>query len=265
MSFVEFEHLTAGYGRNIVIEDITFSIRAGELVGILGINGSGKSTLVKTICNVLPHTGKVTVNDKVLEEQSAREAARTVSYIPQQSGVSIDIPVLDVVLMGFNPWLSLLERPKKAMEDKAKVVLEQVGLAEKIHANYMELSEGQKQLAIFARALVSEGQLLLMDEPESALDFSVRYKAMGIVRNWIRTGERAGLVILHDIALALNCCDRLVLLKEKKVADVIDCRREPVESIEGKLRQIYGDLTLEKVRTGTGKERFAVLYDSEDI
>jgi len=265
MSLIELEHLSAGYGKDLVIEDITFSIRAGELVGVLGVNGSGKSTLVKTICNVLAHNGNVKIKDKILEEQKIKEVARMVSYIPQQSGVSIDIPVLDVVLMGFNPWLSLLERPGKEMEEKAIKVLTEVGLSEKIHANYMELSEGQKQLVIFARALVSEGQLLLMDEPESALDFSVRYKAMEIVRDWIGSEERAGLVILHDIALALNSCDRLVLLKEKKIVAEIDLKNDTAKSIEEKMQLIYGNLTLEKVRTKTGKERLVVLYESEEI
>lgn len=265
MNLMELEHLSAGYGKNTIIEDITFSIQTGELVGILGINGSGKSTLAKTICNVMPHNGKVKMNGRILEELNIKEVARMVSYIPQQSGIAIDIPVLDVVLMGFNPWLSLLERPGKEMKDKAKAMLEQVGLSEKFYANYMELSEGQKQLVIFARALVSDGQFLLMDEPESALDFGVRYKAMGIVRNWIQAGERAGVVILHDIALALNSCDRLILLNEKKMVAVIDSKEDTVESIEEKLRKIYGNLTLEKIRTRTGKERFAVLYDSEEI
>ncbi|MCQ2555357.1 MAG: ABC transporter ATP-binding protein [Clostridia bacterium] len=265
MSFVKFEHITSGYGKGNVIEDITFEIEKGELVGILGINGSGKSTLVKAICNVLPHEGKVTVNNITLEEQTVKDAARMISYIPQKSGVSLDIPVIDVVLMGFNPWLSILEKPGKEMEEKAEEVLKQVGLEDRIHENYMELSVGQKQLVIFARALAREGVLLLMDEPESALDFSVRYRAMEIVRSWIKKGERAGLLILHDISLALNCCDRLVLVNNRKVSDIIDLRRDTAESIEEKLQKIYGSLSLEKIRSKNGKERFVVLYDSEEI
>lgn len=263
MSIAKLEHLTAGYGRDTVIEDITFEIHAGQLVGILGINGSGKSTLAKTVCNTLPHTGTVRIQNRILENQKEKQTARMVSYIPQHSGVAIDIPVLDVVMMGFNPWLKLLERPDKKMVEKAKAVLEEVGLSEKIYANYAELSEGQKQLVIFARALVSEAQLLLMDEPESALDFGVRYKAMQLVRKWIRSGDRAGLVILHDIALALNSCDQLVLLDSKRVASVIDTKNESAESIEAKLQKIYGNLALKKVRTSAGKERFAVLYEGE--
>lgn len=263
MSIVTLEHLTAGYGSDTVVEDITLEINAGQLVGILGINGSGKSTLAKTICNVLPHTGTVRIRNRILEEQKEKQAARMVSYIPQHSGVAIDIPVLDVVMMGFNPWLKLLERPDKTMIEKAKAVLKEVGLSEKSHSNYMKLSEGQKQLVIFARALVSEAQLLLMDEPESALDFSVRYKTMELARNWIRNGERAGLVILHDIALALNSCDRLVLLDGKQVASVIDIKEDSANIIEAKLQKIYGNLTLEKVKARSGKERFAILYEGE--
>jgi len=103
MIFFSVRNLSAGYDKGRVIENIAFDLEAGSLMGILGSNGSGKSTLLKSICGILPHDGRCTLDGTNLERLSARKIARMCSYIPQRSGISIDISALDVVLMGFNP------------------------------------------------------------------------------------------------------------------------------------------------------------------
>ena len=120
--------------------------------------------------------------------------ARLVGYIPQRSGISIDISVLDVVLMGFNPRLGLLERPGRKMQDLAAQALEQVGLGGREQSNYLCLSEGQKQLCILARTLVSGSRLLLLDEPESALDFRYRHRMFNLLKAWVAQEKRAVVV-----------------------------------------------------------------------
>ena len=111
MSTLTVHGVTAGYGRQPVINNISFQLEEGRLLGVIGANGSGKTTLLKALCGILPHEGSCTLNGATLERLSPRQIARLISYIPQRSGVSIDISVLDVVLMGFNPQLSLLEHP----------------------------------------------------------------------------------------------------------------------------------------------------------
>ena len=123
MSYLSATGITAGYGKQPVIENISFCLEAGCLMGIIGANGSGKTTLLKAICGILPHQGVCTLDETVLEKLSARQIARLISYIPQRSGVSIDISVLDVVLMGFNPQLGLLEHPTKDMKAAAMQAL----------------------------------------------------------------------------------------------------------------------------------------------
>lgn len=144
MSHLTVEGICAGYGRQSVLNGVSFQLADGCLMGILGASGSGKTTLLKAICGIVPHQGRCTLDGRVLEGLSARQLARQVSYIPQRSGITMDIPALDVVLMGFNPWLGLLERPTKAMVDAARQALAQVGLAGREEANYQHLSEGQK-------------------------------------------------------------------------------------------------------------------------
>ena len=161
MNFFSVKHLTAGYGNGHVVKDISFDLNKGCLMGVLGANGSGKTTMLKAICGILPHEGNCLMNNTRLESLSVRQIAKLCSYIPQRSGISIDIPAIDVVLMGFNPQLGLLEHPSKNMQTSAMQALEQVGLAEKALTNYLHLSEGQKQLCILARTLVSGSKLLL--------------------------------------------------------------------------------------------------------
>ena len=112
--------------------------------------------------------------------------------------------------MGFNPQLGLLERPSAAMQAKAREALRQVGLEDRADENYQHLSEGQKQLCILARTLAVDARLLLLDEPESALDFQHRHRLLALLRGWAGAGRRAALVALHDPALALNGCDGLL-------------------------------------------------------
>ena len=173
MSSFLVRELCTGYGENPVLDHLTFSVDSGRLTGVLGANGSGKTTLLRSICGILPHRGECLLDGVRLEGLRARRLSQLCSYIPQRSGVTIDISALDVVLMGFNPQLGLLEHPTAAMKQQAYAALERAGVGHLAHSNYMHLSEGQKQLCILARTLVTQGRLLLLDEPESALDISL--------------------------------------------------------------------------------------------
>lgn len=261
MSFLEVSNLTAGYGGKAVIEDISFAVSDCELVGILGANGSGKTTLLKAICGILPHSGKCTLNGICIENLKDREIAKLLGYIPQRSGITIDISIADVVLMGFNPRLRLLEQPSTEMRESAYRAIETVGLQGKENENYMSLSEGQKQLCILARTLVMESSLLLLDEPESALDFGHRYNLMKIIKDFLREKERGALVTLHDPQLALNFCDRLLLLENGKIISNISHKTEAVSKSEEALSRIYGAVSLQRCKGKDGREHFVMLRE----
>lgn len=115
MSLLTVSHLSAGYGRKEILHDISFTSRPGTITGILGANGCGKTTLLKAIANILPHKGSCLLAENTLESLSARELAKQCGYIPQKSGITIDLTVLDVVLMGYHPDLSLLQPPTAQM------------------------------------------------------------------------------------------------------------------------------------------------------
>ena len=258
MSILEVRQLTAGYGGKEVLQGVSFSLMPGELVGILGENGSGKTTLLKSICGIVPHGGSCLVGGMDSRSLSPRALARQVSYIPQQSGISIDLSALDVVLMGFNPRLGLLEYPSQDMKQQARRALREVGLAGREEENYQTLSQGQRQLCMLARTLVSQARLLLLDEPESALDFGGRYRMLTQLRRCLG-GHCGALVTLHDPQLALNCCDRLLLLGGGKLLGEICPKQDSLESMEEKLIGLYGGLTLIRAENRQGLRQLVLL------
>ena len=264
MSFFSVNHLTAGYGNGHVIKDVSFDLSEGCLMGVLGANGSGKTTMLKAICGILPHEGNCLMNNTQLESLSVRQIAKLCSYIPQRSGISIDISAIDVVLMGFNPRLGLLEHPSRSMQTSALQALKQVGLAENAHTNYLHLSEGQKQLCILARTLVACSKLLLLDEPESALDFRHRYQMLSLLVDWIKQTQNSAIVTLHDPTLALNFCDSLLLLENGKAVGVLYPQSDDIGAMEKMLSRIYGAISLQYVTARNGKSQLIMLSEDDD-
>lgn len=263
MSSLRVENLTAGYGGRKVLNNISFTLESGRVLGVLGANGSGKTTLLKSLCGILPHQGSCLLDGAELAALPPRQAARLCSYIPQRSGIAIDLSALDVVLMGFNPYLKLLERPSPAMRQQALAALAQVGLAGRENENYQQLSEGQRQLCILARTLVSSGKLLLLDEPESALDLRFRYRLMAQVQRWVSERQGMAILSLHDPMLALNACHQLLLLKDGAAIGVLCPGYDTAEAMEPLLAQLYGSVTLCRCRARGGQEQWVMLKERE--
>ena len=245
--FLEIEHLRAGYGRRTVLRDVSFQVEEGMLTALLGANGCGKTTLLKVLCRRVPYTGSCVLDGKPLEDFSRRALAGQVSYIPQRSGISISLTVLEVALMGFNPVLGMLERPSKTQKNRAYEALKTVGMESYAEEDYQRLSEGQKQLVILARTAVEDARLLLLDEPESALDFFHRHQMMRLLSGLVTNSGRAGLVTLHDPALALEYCQRLVLLRDGVCVSVLHPGSGSVSHMEQALSEIYGPVRLKRI------------------
>ncbi len=263
MSKIQVRDLSVSYGKKQVLKSVSFEVGNGETVGILGANGSGKSTLIKAMCNMLPHSGDCLIDDKDVRKMSAKELAGICSYVPQKSGLSLEMSALDVVLMGFNPKIAVFSQPDENMKKSATRMLETMGLADRVQENYLNLSEGQKQLCILGRALVTESQTVLMDEPESALDVNVRHRIMGIINEWAHERKRSVLAVLHDIDLALNFCDKILLIADGKCADIIDCKGDELGVMERKLKLVYGEVCLKEISDYHGKKHLVMLKEDE--
>ena len=131
--YFEVQNVSAGYGDKEIIHQIHFEVEPHTLTAVIGPNGCGKTTLLKSIVNLLDYQGKCLLQGDELKELTVRKLAQRISYIPQRSGIHVSMSVLDVVLMGFNPVLKLLERPNKKQRERAKAAIASVGLSEYIN------------------------------------------------------------------------------------------------------------------------------------
>ena len=263
MKQLQVNHITAGYHGRDVVHDLSFTLPGGCVLGVLGANGSGKTTLIKAICGILPHKGLCLLDGTALETLRPKALARLCGYIPQRSGLSIELSALDVVLMGFNPHLGLLQPPTPAMRQAASAMLAQVGLPGRDRDSYLTLSEGQKQLCLLARALAGGAELLLLDEPESALDLRARHRTLHLLRDFAARSDRAVLLSLHDPNLALNFCDALLPVESGRAAGLIYPGTDSDETLTAALSRIYGPVCLRRCTDDNGKTHLVMLKEED--
>lgn len=247
--FFSVQDISLCLGGRQILDHVSFSVDTpGRVIGLLGPNGSGKTTLLRAICGELPHDGHVFLEGAKLAGLRSKELARRVSYIPQQSGISISMSVMDVVLMGFYSKLKLLGQPSADMKAAALRALEQVGMADLAERDYLTLSGGEKQLVILARTLVEDTKLLLFDEPDSSLDLGNKYRMVRMIAELVHgSSKKTALICLHDPVLALACCDTLMLLKDGHLLYTLQPKTDSVQDMETAFSQIYGPVKLIEV------------------
>lgn len=212
---LEAKDLSFSYGKVPVLSHVSFGVRKGEVVSILGVNGAGKSTLLKCINGILKlRKGTVLFKGKDISKMKRAEIAQEMSYVPQRSEVP-PITVFDAVLLGRKPYIRW-EANKKDIEI-TRNVLRMLNL-EKLSLRYVtELSGGEFQKMVIARALVQQPEVMLLDEPTSSLDIKNQMEVMNIIRKISQVHGIASIVVMHDINLALRFSHRFVLLKDGKV------------------------------------------------
>lgn len=240
------EHISAGYNDKTIIHDLSFEVEPSSLCVVIGENGSGKSTLLKALACQLKHDGFSYVDEDQVEMMRIKERARLMSYLPQKSGVQISLPVLDVVLMGYNPVLKLLEKPSIAQIGNAKTVLKSMGLESYIEEDFQNLSEGQKQLVVLSRLMIEDSKILLLDEIDSALDFHHRYEIMKKLETHIHAQKASAILCLHDLALALRFANQLVLIKDGTLLDILYPKKDSIDVMQNALSKIYENIKLVK-------------------
>ena len=238
------ESLRAGYGAEDVLKDVGFALNRGEVCALLGENGSGKTTLLRAACGLLPYRGSCLLDGEEVQTLSDRERAKRIGWLSQRGGVSLSLSGLDVVLMGLNPLLGALEYPTREQRKHALAVMEELGAAEFARRDFTTLSAGQRQLVLFARTLVRDAGLLVLDEPDSALDLRRRRFLFELLRR--RAAERNCGVLLcsHDVNAALRLADRLLLLRDGELCGDVDIRGTSPAQLESALRAAYGELEL---------------------
>lgn len=240
--------LSFSYGSREIFHGLSFEIPDGCLVNVLGPNGVGKSTLFRCILGLNQgYSGQILVNGKDLRSLSVKERAREISYIPQTHASVYDYEVLDVVLMATGNDLRMLSNPGCAQRKRAYEALERVGIADFAHRTYTQISGGEQQLVLIARAIAQNAKTIVMDEPTSALDYGNTLRVLSCVKQLAREGLSI-VQSTHNPDHAFLYADKTLVLKEGRV-DAFGDPRDVITSqlisdlygIEVEVNSLYGD------------------------
>lgn len=245
---IKVENLCFSYGSREVLHGLDFEIPDGCLVNVLGPNGVGKSTLFRCILGLNQnYSGHVLVNGKDVKKLSIRERAREVSYIPQSHAPVYDYEVLDVVLMATGSDLKMLSNPGCAQRRRAYEALERIGIERFAHRRYTQISGGEQQLVLIARALAQNAKTIVMDEPTSALDYGNTVRVLSCVRQLAREGLSI-VQSTHNPDHAFLYSDKTLVLRDGRV-DAYGDPRDVITSelisglydVEVEVSSLYGD------------------------
>lgn len=218
MEAVSIEGLTAGYGHRPVLDDIHLSLLEGTICALLGHNGSGKTTLMRCLNGLLPYmAGKVRVMNQDVSRMERMQLARLVSFVPQNTYTVFSYSCMDMILMGGVSRMKIWVHPGKEEERQARQVCEDMEISHLADCQFNQLSGGQQQLIMLARALYQNTPVMLLDEPSSHLDFCNQHKVMELMRKIVKLRKVTALITLHDPNLALYYCDEVVMMKKGKI------------------------------------------------
>ena len=248
---LETRALSFSYGGHPLLSEVNLKLDGGRITTLLGKNGAGKTTLIKLIMGFIrPAGGKVMINGEDASSLSSTERARLIAYIPQSTENTYSYTVLDSVLMGRSPHISLFSHPGKKDEEAAENAINMLGIGELKDRMVSTLSGGERQLVLIARALAQDAGILILDEPTSALDYSNQLLVMETLTSLRKQGY-AILFSTHSPEQALMVSDSLILLEKGKKAE----EKSPEELLDGSaLSKLYGkNLIIRELDTGESR------------
>ncbi|WP_181646871.1 ABC transporter ATP-binding protein [Helicobacter sp. 16-1353] len=255
MDFIlKIQNLSVSYAKKNILNNINFSVKQNSINSILGPNGSGKSTLLKAILNAIVFSGDVLIKqqDKIINTKkiSAKELAKLIAYVPQRYNIAFEFSVLDVVLMGLYARSGFFGYAKK-YQNLASFSLERLGIAHLKDERFSNLSGGQKQLVLIARALIQQSQIIVLDEPVSGLDLGNQHNLLELLEDIKKEGKTI-IQTTHYPEHTYNS-DNIILLKNGKLFKQGDFEILSPPN----LKEIYG-IDTQKVNLPNGGYYFCV-------
>lgn len=210
--------VSCGYGKRVVLSNVGFAVEAGEFLCLVGPNGSGKTTLFKTILRLLPlQGGSIRIDGENVDTWPARRFAATVGYVPQAHTAPFPFTVLDVAAMGRAAHLDVFASPSAKDTAIAEEALEILSIRHLRHERYTEISGGERQLVLIARALAQRPKLLILDEPTSNLDYGNQIRVLDHIQALIRRGGLGVIMTTHDPNNALSYGSRVAAIDRQGV------------------------------------------------
>ena len=217
---LEVAGLTVRYGPRTGIQGVTLSIRPGELVALAGPNGAGKTTFVRAVLGLVPAVeGGIRIQGTPLAELSFRERARRMAWLPQEEQPQENVPILDYVLFGRYAHVPPFYSEGSRDYGRAEEALRSVDLWDRRESGIWEVSGGERQRVLLARALAQEAPILLLDEPTSHLDIAHQLELLDRLTQWRHGADRCVVTALHDLNLAARYADRVVVLSRGRLVE----------------------------------------------
>ncbi len=232
---ITIKSLTFGYNGSMILDGLNLVVEDSEVLGLVGPNGSGKTTLIKCIDKILKPKGSILIDGRDIDTVSRTDLAKRLGYVPQSSSTPLATTVFDTVLMGRRPHISW--RVSDSDLDKVADILELLHLEYLAMRDFSQLSGGQKQKVLIARALAQEPEVLLLDEPTSSLDMKHQLEVMETISSLVKEKKISAVMALHDLNLASMFVDKLAILKGGKIY----AAGEPIDLLNAKnIRDVYG-------------------------
>lgn len=238
MTRIHLSNAQAAYDGAPVIRDVSFEVRRGEFAGLAGPNGSGKSTILRLIGNLLqPQKGRVEIDGQPVGEYKRELLARRVAVVSQQAPLDFEFTVEEVVMLGRIPHLKRFQREGPDDRSIVEEALGRTELSRLAGRLVTEISAGERQRVAIARALAQQPEILILDEPTAHLDIRHQVSLLSLFGRLCRRHGLTVLAVLHDLNLAAQFCQRLILLKEGRVFAI----GKPADILDASvLRQVYG-------------------------
>jgi iron complex transport system ATP-binding protein len=215
---IAFTDITVRYGKSVALHAISGSVADGEWLGVIGPNGAGKTTLLNALARLVSFDGHVDVCGRPAARLGRRDLARLIAYVPQRPVLPPDMTVSDYVLLGRTAHIGYLRAETTADRQVCAAVLDRLDLAAMAGRRLRAMSGGELQRLVLARALAQEAPVLLLDEPTSALDLGRRMDALELIDAARRDHGLTVLSAIHDLTLAGQFADRLMLLADGRIA-----------------------------------------------
>lgn len=235
--------LSTGYGSKIIGKDIELTFEPGQMYAILGLNGSGKTTLFKTLLGLIPpKSGECLYQSSSLLKLPPKQRAQVLSYVPQKHSEPAGVTGLEIVVMGFSPKMPLLSPYTKKQYAAARQCMQKLEIGHLAEQEFGTMSAGQQQMVILCRALVQDTPVVMLDEPDSSLDFSHKHQVLSHVRRLSKEQNKITILTLHDPNFALEYCDTLLLLSDGKFLMI--SASSACAQLEAALQTVYGKVAL---------------------
>jgi len=263
MSIIKLEQIGFRYNEHWVLRNVSFAVKEGEFIGILGPNGSGKTTLLNVIDGILiPQEGEIWINETSCNKLKRGNLAKIIAVVPQESSMIFPFTVQEIVLMGRAPHLGKWRFEGETDFTIARQAMEMTDTLSLMNRSMNALSAGERQRVLIARALAQQPQIMLLDEPTAFLDIRHQIDFFDLIKALNKNRNLTVIGVTHDINLASSYCDRLILMRNGNV----HCLGSPDEAItESHIREVYETNVTVDRNPVTGQPRVTLLssYPSE--